>query len=75
MSTSNPTFNNGFCIIHGHHGMYACPQCSTGVPQPLSSSAPQTVVVDPCAPGGPLDRIAAALERIADELEWRRERS
>jgi hypothetical protein len=71
MSTSNPTFNNGFCIIHGHHGMTSCPQCSTTVPMPLPSSPePQIVtVVDAFAPGGPLDRIAGALEQIARILE------
>lgn len=29
----------------------------------------QTVVIDPSAPGGPLDRIANALERIADAMK------
>jgi len=37
-------------------------------PPGLAPPEPTAVAIDPSAPGGPLDRIASALERIADAL-------
>ncbi len=54
------TASGRYCTIHGTYFGFMCPMCNSSVPSP--SPVPQ-VPFDPT-----LARIAAALERIADEM-------
>jgi hypothetical protein len=58
---------SGICSRCGkpEHGSLSC-DYAPGWPEPPKVTA---VRLDPSAPGGPLDRIASALERLAAALE------
>lgn len=61
--------NSGVCARCGkpEHGSLAC-EYAGGWPEPPKVEYVATSI-DPSAPGGPLDRIADALTRIAAALE------